>query len=257
VLAFLVFAAFGLAYMVVNANSVIDERNMLGQPLDVWRPWVWEATSYLAWLTLAPFVIWLAARAPRLTQLGLLLGFHVVCALAVSLAHSGLLYVLRATVYLAVGETYQFAQPLIGSLIYELRKDATTYASIVIVWHLLTHFMARATSLPRSEPTEAARFEIRDGSRIRWIRIAEIDWIGAAGNYIELHGRFGTELVRRTLSDVEAELAGHGFVRIHRSRLVRTEVVSAIETRQSGDFDVALASGEKLTGSRRFRSRLA
>lgn len=243
--------------MVVNATSVIDERSMLGQPLDPWRPWVWEATSYFAWLALVPVVIWLAGRAMELTQLWAMLAFHIACALAVSLAHSGLLYALRTTAYLAVGETYQLGQALVGSLIYEFRKDATTYASIVIVWLLLTHFMARSATLPPAEPTQAPRFEIRDGSRIRWIKLSEIDWICAAGNYVELHGQFGVELVRRTLSDVEAELLNHGFVRIHRSRLVRTEAVNGIETRQSGDFDVALISGVRLTGSRRFRSRLA
>ncbi|MBX9706443.1 MAG: LytTR family transcriptional regulator [Caulobacteraceae bacterium] len=250
------FAGLGLAYMVVNATSVIDERSMLGQPLDPWRPWVWEATSYLAWLALVPAVIWLSARAMELTRLWLTLAFHIVCAVAVSLAHSGLLYALRATAYLAVGETYQLGQPLVAFLIYELRKDATTYASIVIVWLLLTHFIARSITLPPTEHTQPPRFEIRDGSRIRWLQLTDIDWVGAAGNYVELHGRFGAELVRRTLSDVEAELVNHGFVRIHRSRLVRTEAVSGIETRQSGDFDLVMVSGVKLAGSRRFRSRL-
>ncbi|MFN3352516.1 MAG: LytTR family DNA-binding domain-containing protein [Brevundimonas sp.] len=243
--------------MAVNAASVIEERRMLGQSLEAWRPWVWEATSYLAWLMLAPVVIWLAARATELTRLWLMLALHIACAIAVSIAHSGLLFALRATAYLAVGKTYQPGQPWVGSLVYEFRKDAATYASIVVVWLLLTHVVARPATLPTSDATQTPRFEIRDGSRIRWITLTEIDWICAAGNYVELHGRFGTELVRRTLSDVEAELANHGFVRIHRSRLVRTQAVSAIQTRQSGDFEVALASGVRLTGSRRFRSRLA
>lgn len=82
------------------------------------------------------------------------------------------------------------------------------------------------------------------------------DPLSAAGNYVELHGSFGTELARRTMADLEAELAPQGFVRVHRSRLVRRAAIATIVTRQSGDFDITLRSGTVISGSRRFRENL-
>jgi DNA-binding LytR/AlgR family response regulator len=59
------------------------------------------------------------------------------------------------------------------------------------------------------------------------------------------------------MADIEAELAPCGFVRVHRSRLVRRAAIASTETRQSGDFDIILRSGAVLSGSRRFRRNLA
>jgi DNA-binding LytR/AlgR family response regulator len=62
-------------------------------------------------------------------------------------------------------------------------------------------------------------------------------------------------LHRATLAAVEAEL-GAGFVRVHRSRLVRRAAIRRIETDRSGDFTMTLASGAVARGSRRFRATL-
>ena len=100
------------------------------------------------------------------------------------------------------------------------------------------HYMEFKQGIPQDR-----LIEVRDGSRLVMLRPDEIDWVSAAGNYVELHGSFGSELARRTMADIEATLAPHGFVRVHRSRLVRRAAIAAIETRQSGDFDMMMRSG--------------
>ncbi|WP_309605928.1 LytTR family DNA-binding domain-containing protein [Phenylobacterium sp.] len=47
-----------------------------------------------------------------------------------------------------------------------------------------------------------------------------------------------------------------GFVRIHRSRLVRRDAVATVESRPTGDFRVRLRDGRELAGSRRYRRPL-
>ena len=81
---------------------------------------------------------------------------------------------------------------------------------------------------------------------------AQIDWIAAAGNYVELHGRGRTVIHRAPLSRLEAELSPHGFVRIHRSILVRRERIARVRSQ-----DVILADGTSLKLGKRFRARLA
>jgi DNA-binding LytR/AlgR family response regulator len=113
--------------------------------------------------------------------------------------------------------------------------------------------------LVRTPPAikERYRIEVRDGSRTRWLDPADVDWAQAAGNYVEIFGAFGTILHRRTLAALAEELKPHGFARIHRSRIVRKAAITATETRSSGDFDVILASGATIGGSRRYRDELA
>lgn len=106
-------------------------------------------------------------------------------------------------------------------------------------------------------PSRWAIIEVRDGNRVRLLRFNQIDWVNAAGNYVELNGAFGSQLARRTMADIAAELAPHGFVRVHRSRLVRKDAIASIATHQSGDCDITLRSGVVISGSRRYRQNLS
>jgi hypothetical protein len=251
----LAFAGFGLLYMVVNAASLIDQRRALGQPIAQWQAWVLEGTSFAAWLALLPVILLIATRlASRPLPLAAL-GHAVVC-LAVSLAHTALMAGLRIAAYALAGEDYAPTETWSDRLLFEARKDVITYVSILAVFLLARQLVARPMAAPPPPIGDAALIEVRDGSRVVMLRPAEIDWISSAGNYVELHGSFGSQLARRTMADLEAELTPHGFARVHRSYLVRRTAIATTETRQSGDFDITLRSGAVVSGSRRFRQNL-
>jgi hypothetical protein len=79
-----------------------------------------------------------------------------------------------------------------------------------------------------------------------------IDWIRAAGNYVELKSGERIILHRTTLNAAERALANEGFVRIHRSILVRRDRIERVRTE-----DVVLSDGTHLKIGKRFRSALA
>lgn len=245
---------FGLLYMAVNAASLIDQRRALGQPIAPWQAWTLEGTSFVAWLTLLPIILMVTIRLlPRpLWQAAI---GHVFACLGLSLAHTVLMGVLRSVAFAIGGLEYLPDMPLSDRVLFEARKDVITYTSILAVF-LLARRLTATSSASSSPHVEPALIEVRDGSRVVMLHPEEIDWVSAAGNYVELHGSFGSELARRTMADVEAELAAHGFVRIHRSRLVRRTAIASTQTRQSGDFDITLRSGTVIGGSRRFRQNL-
>jgi DNA-binding LytR/AlgR family response regulator len=248
------FVGFGAIHVIVNATSLIDERRDLGQPVTAWQPWVWETTSFLAWLLLLPVILWAAIRIASIGRPVVAVALHLLMTAPVSLTHSTALFALRTATYSMVDESYDRPGSLVDVLIYEYRKDAITYALIVFAFLLIRRL---ATPLvPAPAAVEEARIEVREGSRTVWLRPDEIDWVAAAGNYVEINGAFGTKLARRTLAEIETELVRIGFARIHRSRLVRTAAIETIETRQSGDFDVILRSGQTISGSRRYRNAL-
>lgn len=247
---------FGFVQMIVNATSLIDERQALGRPVAAWQPWVWEATSLAAWLVLLPVILWVTERiGHRVAALAGRVALHLIATLTMSLAHSAIMWGLRFLSYQPLGAQYRVPGPLGEVLLYEYRKDAITYAMIVLAYLLFKRLVAAPEAPPAVEAKDV-RIEVRDGSRAFWLSAVEIEWVAAAGNYVELHGAFGTHLARRTLAKMVAELGEHGFVQVHRSRLVQRTMVAKTETRQSGDFDITLRSGTVVGGSRRYRSNL-
>jgi hypothetical protein len=79
----------------------------------------------------------------------------------------------------------------------------------------------------------------------------QIDWVAAAGNYVELHSGPRTILHRASLAATAAELDRHGFVRIHRSILVRRSAIGRIRR-----VDLLLKDGTSLKIGSKYRSSL-
>jgi two-component system LytT family response regulator len=70
------------------------------------------------------------------------------------------------------------------------------------------------------------------------------------------HVRGATHLLRRPLSELQVDLSGARFVRIHRSVIVSLDRIRALELHAEDDYEVVLKSGELLRLSRRFRRSL-
>jgi hypothetical protein len=216
----------------------------------MWEPAVWEVSSGLALTGLAPVIMWLARRFPPAPPPAFgWLAWHLPAAVAFSFVHVLAMGALRWAAYAAVGGWYDPLSPL-GDWPYELRKDVLVYAGVVVcylMWRAPVPLIVRGEQTP--EP-----IEVRDGARRLFVPIEDILWVEAAGNYVELHRNAAPVLHRAPLAEMERRLADAGFVRIHRSRLVRRTAIAAVETKPSGDFAVRLVTGETLAGSRRFRA---
>lgn len=97
--------------------------------------------------------------------------------------------------------------------------------------------------------------EIRDGSSTRYIAIELIAAVESAGHYQCIHAAGEVHLVRQPIAALLTRL-GPGFVRVHRSVLVRASLVTAMETKRNGDGELQLASGKRVRFSRSFRGDL-
>lgn len=238
----------------MSAVSVADDRARLGRPVGSWEPWVWELTSLAAYLLLAPAIMRLSQwlRPPRVPWPAVVAA-HLLLSVPASAFHVALMTAFRYAAYALLGESYSPGSSPGAVLVYEYRKDLMAYAALV----LLPFLAERQLRGSRRPSADSPRYiEVRDGGRRLRLAPADIEWAQAAGNYVELHGPFGSALHRQTLAALEEDLNQHDFARIHRSRIVRTDTVTAVETNPSGDFEVTLASGAKVLGSRRFRRNL-
>jgi two-component system LytT family response regulator len=95
----------------------------------------------------------------------------------------------------------------------------------------------------------------RDG-RLIVLKVAEIDWMESAANYVSLHVGKESYLVRETLQSLEGRLDPDQFIRIHRSTIVNLDRVQEIEPYFHGDYIVKLRDGQRLTLSRTYRERV-
>ena len=100
------------------------------------------------------------------------------------------------------------------------------------------------------------RLAIKNAGQVLFLKLSEIDWIEAADYYVCLHVGARAHLLRRSMAEVDEELPGATFCRIHRSAIVNLERVRQLETSADGGIEVVLTSGKRLPMSRRYRKDL-
>lgn len=100
------------------------------------------------------------------------------------------------------------------------------------------------------------RLVIKSGSKVSFLRLEEVDYIEAAGNYLRVHAGDETHLLRETMAHLESRLEGTRFIRIHRSAIVNLDSIRELHPSFHGDYSVILNSGVELTLSRGYRHNL-
>ena len=107
----------------------------------------------------------------------------------------------------------------------------------------------RATAFrPRSR-----NIAVKSNGLVSFIPIDHIDWIEAADYYSRLHVAGRTHLLRRSMADLERDLEGFEFCRIHRSTIVNLARVCEMTPDENGDYGVRLEDGSEHRLSRSFR----
>jgi two-component system LytT family response regulator len=102
----------------------------------------------------------------------------------------------------------------------------------------------------------AERLIIKTNGRVIFLRVEEIDWIEAEGNYVRLHVGKDSYLQRDTIGGMEAKLDPTRFPRIHRSAIVNIDRVQELRPWFQGDYCVILRSGKELPLSRNYWEKL-
>ena len=111
---------------------------------------------------------------------------------------------------------------------------------------------------PPSQGTRLApdRIAVRNNGRVVFVKLADIDWIEAADNYVCLHCGRETHVVRETMNELEARLDPAQFLRVHRSSIVNLDRVRELQPWFRGDYRVVLRDGTQLTLTRNHREKL-
>ncbi|MEO8648804.1 MAG: LytTR family DNA-binding domain-containing protein [Acidobacteriota bacterium] len=107
----------------------------------------------------------------------------------------------------------------------------------------------------RSEKKYLDRLVVKSNGRVFFLKADEVDWIEAAGNYVNLHIGTESHLIRETMNGIEAKLDPAKFLRIHRSTVVNIDKIKELHPMFSGDYAVILRNGTELALSRNYRER--
>lgn len=259
-------AVFGLSAVANTLVQVMDAARD-GKPLPAWQPASWEASSAILGVLLLPLLLALCRRWPlHLDTWRRRLPLYALASVAWLLLHVSGMVLLRKLAYAAMGSHYDFGDwP--RQLAYEYLKDARTFAAIVLVHHGYQWFLRRwqgeASVLapaedapPDAAPERPERFLVRKLGREFLVAAADIEWLQASGNYVNLRVRGHDYPLRSTMAAIQDRLDPARFVRIHRSYMANLDQVASIEPLDTGDARVHLRDGTVLPCSRSHRDAL-
>ena len=102
----------------------------------------------------------------------------------------------------------------------------------------------------------AQRLAVRNSGKTTFVDVAEIDWISAAENYVELHVSNLCHLVHVSMNAIEKSLDSRMFVRIHRSLIVNLTRIKELQPATHGEYVVTLMDGTRLASGRLYGARL-
>lgn len=88
------------------------------------------------------------------------------------------------------------------------------------------------------------------GDRVR-IPVTLIDWVEAERDYVRIHSRGRSFLIRKAIRTLQAELDPSEFLRVHRGALVRRDRIVRLARKPGGPASVVLQSGAEVPVARR------
>ena len=248
----------------VNTQSVLADYQRLGIAIDSWKPFVWESSSHVIGLILIPLIVifdrQLTQRHHNLKQL--VIG-HLFFSIIYSVCHVTGMVLIRKLSYWMVNDNYDFGN-WFNEWFYEYRKDLVGYIQLILVIYAYRFIISRLRgeakvisvgedSLEQTRPT---RLLVKKIDKEFIIRVKDIDWIEAAGNYMNLNLDGRSYPLRETMAGLEAKLDPAQFVRIHRSSMVNLDKIKEIKSLDSGDYEVELTCSKVLRLSRRYRDKV-
>jgi two-component system LytT family response regulator len=97
------------------------------------------------------------------------------------------------------------------------------------------------------------RILIKESKRIFFLKLDQICWFEASGDYVVVHTENKSHLINESLMNLEKKLDPEQFIRIHRSSMINVEYIQEFEPHFNGEFYVTLKNQTKLKLSRTYR----
>lgn len=225
-----------------------------------WLPTLIDATTTAVWFAALAYLAWFIVGSISIQRTNIIVtiagilfwlaGSFMVCDMMVRIA--GLPYI-----------------SFVSTIPFRLLFGIPTWIAILLWYHLL---IAKDTAAqdsdfvaPNEEKAEVQeeyldRITVKDGTRIHIIKVDELLYVQACGDYTTLVTPSGEYIKEQTMKYLEAHLPEEQFVRIHRSSIVNVTQISRLELFGKESYQLILKNGVKLrvslSGYRLLRQRL-
>jgi two-component system LytT family response regulator len=97
------------------------------------------------------------------------------------------------------------------------------------------------------------RISARVGDKLVVMKLADVSWIEADGDYMRVHSKGRALLVRMTMRELERRLDPSVFMRAHRSAVVNIDFVASVDLLPHGEHVATLCDGARIRIGRTYR----
>ena len=104
------------------------------------------------------------------------------------------------------------------------------------------------TALQSTVPSH--RIVVRDNGKIKIISVAQVQYLEAADDYVKIITAEGSFLKKKTMQYFEDTLPPQEFIRIHRSYIVNTSLITRIDLHEKDSYLALLTTGARLPVSK-------
>lgn len=252
----------------LSANIYVAANDVSATGAQLWEPILWESSSNIMIACMLPGLIWFDRRFPiHFATLKKHLPIHVLATIPFCIVHVVGMVAIRELGYWYMGTNYDFGHWL-SELMYEYAKDFRTYFYLLSIIYLYRLVLFRAQgeasvpdtldddnhTSPSSEAETRQHLLVKKLGKEFIVRIEEIEWLEACGNYVNLHVSGRAYPYRGTMKSLQEQLDPQQFLRVHRSYMVNYGEIQSIEPLESGDAKIQLRQGKELPFSRRYRA---
>jgi len=100
------------------------------------------------------------------------------------------------------------------------------------------------------------RLMVKVGTTIRPLDPAAILYLRSAGDYLKIKLQSEELRIREHMKDIEEQVTGMGFMRIHRSVLLNLEHVRELQPKKHGDYEFRMDDGARFVSGATYRGNV-
>ncbi|AEF02317.1 LytTR family DNA-binding domain-containing protein [Alteromonas naphthalenivorans] len=240
----------------------------------LWEPYLWEYSSALATaLLVVPLIYFIRKLDTHSFRARTWLLWHFAFASLFSIAHVTLMVAFRELCYLLSDKEYNFG-PIANEFFYEYRKDLWGYITLITFYYIIMFSYRRLigeasvirehderveVNGARGNPSTSGMPDnllVKKLNREFLVKLSDVYWVEASGNYINLHTSKSTFPLRCTMKHFCESASEKGFIRVHRSFAIQYTFINNIAFEESGDGTAILLDGTEVAISRRYKESL-
>ena len=99
-------------------------------------------------------------------------------------------------------------------------------------------------------PAQGNRIVVKDNGKIKIIPLAQVQFLEGADDYVKIHTPEGIYLKKKTLQYFENTMPAQEFIRVHRSYIINTQLITRIDLHEKDSHLLLLTTGVRLPVSK-------